>query len=45
MNGKTVRKNISIKKRHEKWIKDNHLKFSSWIQDKIDEEIEEEETD
>jgi len=34
-----VRKNITIKKKHEKYIKDKLINLSRFVQKKIDEEI------
>ena len=34
-----IRKNVTIKEDQEKWLKANHINFSSWVQDKIDEEM------
>lgn len=33
-----VRKNVTITKEDEEWIKEKHLNFSSWIRDKIEED-------
>ena len=35
------RKTISIREDQEEWIKDNHLNLSSFVQEKLDELIEE----
>ncbi len=39
MNGELKRINVTIKEKHYKWIKHKHLNFSSWIREKIDEEM------
>jgi hypothetical protein len=36
-----TRKNITIRDDQEEWIQDNHLNLSSFIQEKLDELIEE----
>ena len=33
-----IRKNVTITEDQEKWLKTNHINFSRWIQDKLDEE-------
>jgi hypothetical protein len=35
------RKTISIREDQEEWIQDNHLNLSSFVQEKLDELIEE----
>jgi hypothetical protein len=35
------RKNITIRDDHEEWIQDNHLTLSRFVQDQLDELIEE----
>jgi len=40
----TTRKNISIRDDQEEWIQDNHLNLSSFVQEKLDELIEERES-
>ena len=37
------RKNISIRDDQEKWVQENHLNLSRFVQDKLDELIEERE--
>ncbi|SFR35774.1 hypothetical protein [Halogeometricum limi] len=37
----TTRKNISIRDDQEEWIQENHLSLSSFVQEKLDELIEE----
>jgi len=39
-----TRKNISIRDDQEEWIQDNHLNLSSFVQEKLDELIEERES-
>ena len=39
----TTRKNISIRDDQEEWIQENHLNLSSFVQEKLDELIEERE--
>ena len=39
--GVTTRKNISIRDDQEEWIQENHLSLSSFVQEKLDELIEE----
>jgi len=39
-----TRKTISIRDDQEEWIQDNHLNLSSFIQEKLDELIEERES-
>jgi len=38
-----TRKTISIRDDQEEWIQDNHLSLSSFVQEKLDELIEERE--
>jgi hypothetical protein len=38
-----TRKNISIRDDQEAWIQDNYLNLSRFVQDKLDEHIEENE--
>jgi len=35
----TVRKNISITEDQARWVKDNHINLSRFVQDKLDKEI------
>jgi uncharacterized protein YqfB (UPF0267 family) len=37
----TQRKSITIRDDHEEWIQDNHLNLSRFVQDQLDELIEE----
>lgn len=37
-----VNKTISIKEKHEKWVKEKHINLSRFVQSKIDEEIKNE---
>jgi hypothetical protein len=41
--GVATRKNISIRDDQEEWIQENHLNLSSFVQEKLDELIEERE--
>ena len=36
-----TRKNITVRDDQEKWIQENHLNLSRFVQDKLDELIEE----
>jgi hypothetical protein len=38
-----TRKNISIRDDQAEWVEDNHLNLSSFVQEKLDEPIEERE--
>ncbi|WP_458206547.1 hypothetical protein [Haladaptatus sp. NG-SE-30] len=38
-----TRKNITIRDDQEEWVQDNHLNLSRFVQDKLDELIEERE--
>ena len=38
------RKNITIREDQEEWIQNNHLNLSSFVQEKLDELIEERES-
>ncbi len=40
----TTHKDISIRDDQEEWIQDNHLDISSFVQEKLDELIEERES-
>ena len=42
--GVATRKTISIRDDQEEWIQDNHLNLSSFVQEKLDELIEERES-
>jgi hypothetical protein len=37
----TTQKHITIRDDHEEWIQDNHLNLSRFVQDNLDELIEE----
>ena len=39
--GVATRKNISIREDQAEWVKENHLNLSSFVQEKLDELIEE----
>jgi len=39
--GVATRKNISIRDDQAEWVKENHLNLSSFVQEKLDELIEE----
>ena len=39
--GVTTRKNISIRDDQAEWVEENHLNLSSFVQEKLDELIEE----
>lgn len=41
--GVATRKNISIRDDQAEWVEDNHLNLSSFVQEKLDELIEERE--